>query len=343
MSISLERVTKRFGVTFGVEEVSVEIPSGSLTAILGPSGAGKSTLLKVIGGLLTPDAGRILIEGDDVTDVDPRHRNIGFCFQNYAPFRHMTVRKNVAYGLKVRRRPRAEIVARVDEMLALVRLSHLADRYPAQLSGGELQRMALARALAISPQVLLLDEPFGALDAQVRAELRSWIKDLHDRIHVTTILVTHDQSEAMEVADRLVLLNEGRVAQVGPPDELYERPASAFVHAFLGPSTVFEGTDVRPHDLEVTDESAGVPGVVTSTVSLGFEVRVTLLLDDGRSTWVQMSRFEFDTLRIAVGTRAGVRRRDGRVTRGSGHRPRTFGMPSEKVEPVANLAADALG
>jgi sulfate transport system ATP-binding protein len=303
-------VTKRFGVTFGIEDVTTEIPSGSLTAILGPSGAGKSTMLKLIGGLLRPDAGRIYIDDDDVTDLDPRHRNIGFCFQNYAPFRHMTVAKNVAYGLKVRRRPRAEIAARVGEMLELVRLSALANRYPAQLSGGELQRMALARALAIAPRVLLLDEPFGALDAQVRAELRTWIKELHERIHVTTVLVTHDQNEAMEVADRLIVLNQGRVEQAGTPTDLYDRPVSEFVLQFLGPSTSVGGVAVRPHDLVMVPAGEGTPATVTEISTLGFEIRVAIRLGSGESAWVQQSRAEFDAKPVTIGESIGIQRRD---------------------------------
>jgi len=314
VSISLEKVTKRFGVTFGVEDVTTVIPSGALTAILGPSGAGKSTLLKLIGGLVTPDEGRIFIDDDDVTDVDPRHRNIGFCFQNYAPFRHMTVAKNVAYGLKVRHRPRAEIAARVEEMLELVRLSALANRYPAQLSGGEMQRMALARALAISPRVLLLDEPFGALDAQVRAELRTWIKELHDRIHVTTVLVTHDQNEAMEVADSLIVLNEGHVEQTGTPTDLYDHPASEFVLQFLGPSTNVFGQAVRPHDLIIVTAGQGWPATVTEISTLGFEIRVAIVLENGDAAWLQQSRAEFDTHPVTIGQAIGVQRRDATVS-----------------------------
>jgi sulfate transport system ATP-binding protein len=307
-------VTKRFGVTFGVEDVTTLIPSGALTAILGPSGAGKSTLLKLIGGLVTPDQGRIFIDDDDVTDVDPRHRNIGFCFQNYAPFRHMTVAKNVAYGLKVRHRPRAEVAARVEEMLELVRLSALANRYPAQLSGGEMQRMALARALAISPRVLLLDEPFGALDAQVRAELRTWIKELHDRIHVTTVLVTHDQNEAMEVADSLIVLNEGRVEQTGTPTDLYDHPASEFVLQFLGPSTTVFGQAVRPHDLLIVPAGQGWPATVTEISTLGFEIRIAITLENGGAAWLQQSRAEFDAHPVTIGQAIGVQRRDATVS-----------------------------
>jgi sulfate transport system ATP-binding protein len=336
VSISLEKVTKRFGVTFGVEDVTTVIPSGALTAILGPSGAGKSTLLKLIGGLVTPDHGRIFIDDDDVTDVDPRHRNIGFCFQNYAPFRHMTVAKNVAYGLKVRHRPRGEIAARVEEMLDLVRLSALANRYPAQLSGGEMQRMALARALAISPRVLLLDEPFGALDAKVRAELRTWIKELHDRIHVTTVLVTHDQNEAMEVADSLIVLNEGHVEQTGTPTDLYDHPASEFVLQFLGPSTTVFGLAVRPHDLIIVPAGQGWPATVTEISTLGFEIRVAVLLQSGDPAWIQQSRAEFDAGSVTIGQSIGIRRRDATASP-VGTRvdsARTSGRPAADSEQV---------
>jgi sulfate transport system ATP-binding protein len=310
MSISLEHLTKRYGEHPVVDDVSAEIPSGSLTAILGPSGSGKSTLLKLIGGLEVPDLGRVIIEGDDVTDVDPRFRDIGFCFQHYAPFRHMTVAKNVAFGLKVRKRPKAEIRARVEELLVLVRLQDKAGRYPAQLSGGERQRMALARALAIEPRVLLLDEPFGALDAQVRSELRTWVKELHEEIHVTTILVTHDQDEAMEVADQLLIMHEGRIEQAGEPTDLYDQPVNSFVHGFLGPTTEFGGVAVRPHDLELFGPGpGGETGVVTGITALGFEVQVTVGFADAQSTWVQMSRNEFNSLGIAIGSEISVRPR----------------------------------
>lgn len=338
MSISLEQVTKRFGVTFGIEDVTAEIPSGSLTAILGPSGAGKSTMLKLIGGLLAPDSGRIYIDDDDVTDIDPRHRNIGFCFQNYAPFRHMTVAKNVAYGLRIRHRPRAEIAARVAEMLELVRLGDLANRYPAQLSGGEMQRMALARALAIAPRVLLLDEPFGALDAQVRSELRTWIKELHDRIHVTTVLVTHDQNEAMEVADTLIVLNQGRVEQAGTPTDLYDHPSSEFVLQFLGPSTTIDGVAVRPHDLVIMPDGEGMPATVTEISTLGFEIRVAVLLQSGNAAWIQQSRAEFDADAVTIGQSIGIRRRDATASP-VGTRLDPVGTPGG---PVADDSAQKL-
>ncbi len=310
MSISLNGLTKRYGSTTAVADVSAEIPHGSLTAILGPSGSGKSTLLKLISGLEEPDAGRVVIDGDDVTDVDPRHRDIGFCFQNYAPFRHMNVAKNVGFGLKVRKRSSAEINARVTELLALVKLEDKADRYPSQLSGGERQRMALARALAIEPRVLLLDEPFGALDAVVRQELRQWVKVLHEQIHVTTVLVTHDQQEAMEVADQLIVMRAGHVIQSGNPLALYESPSTDFVHEFLGPSTVFEGVVTRPHDLELVSVYDGtMKGRITSIVSLGFEAQVTVELDDRSTTWVQLSRNELSQMGLRVALLVGVRRR----------------------------------
>jgi sulfate transport system ATP-binding protein len=311
MSISLSHLTKRYGADTVVNDVNVEIPEGSLTAVLGPSGSGKSTLLKLIAGLESPDEGRVVIEGDDVTDVDPRHRDIGFCFQHYAPFRHMNVARNIGFGLRVRKQPKDVIDAKVTELIELVRLDGKAKSYPAQLSGGERQRMALARALAIEPRVLLLDEPFGALDAQVRTELRQWVKELHRQIKVTTILVTHDQDEAMEVADQLLIMHQGRIEQAGEPTELYERPATEFVHGFLGPTTTFKGAAVRPHDLELVATSVGaIEGNVQSIMELGFEVQVTVSLSDGSTPWVQMSRNEFRSLNVEVGSPVSIRERD---------------------------------
>jgi len=311
MSISLSHLTKRYGADTVVNDVNVEIPEGSLTAVLGPSGSGKSTLLKLIAGLESPDEGRVVIEGDDVTDVDPRHRNIGFCFQHYAPFRHMNVARNIGFGLRVRKQPKDVIDAKVAELIELVRLDGKAKSYPAQLSGGQRQRMALARALAIEPRVLLLDEPFGALDAQVRTELRQWVKELHRQIKVTTILVTHDQDEAMEVADQLLIMHDGRIEQAGEPTELYERPATEFVHGFLGPTTTFKGASVRPHDLELVASSVGaIEGNVQSIMELGFEVQVTVSLSDGSTPWVQMSRNEFRSLDVGVGSPVSIRERD---------------------------------
>jgi sulfate transport system ATP-binding protein len=302
MAITVHGVTKRYGTALAVDEVTLEIPDRSLTALLGPSGGGKSTLLRIIAGLETPDQGTVEMDGEDVTDVPVRKRGVGFCFQHYAPFRHLTVRRNVAFGLEVRRRPKPEIRDKVDELLDLVKLTHLADRYPNQLSGGQRQRMALARALAIEPKVLLLDEPFGALDAQVRQQLRRWLRDLHEKIAVTTVLVTHDQEEAMEVADRLVIINEGRLEQIGSPAEIYDRPANEFVLKFLGPATQLAGVWVRPHDLIVhrDGQGAGYRATVERITHLGFEVRIDLGLDNGETTWVQLSRGMADELGLEL-------------------------------------------
>src|SRR5436190_14874767 len=234
MAIEVHEVSKRFGDFVALESVSLTVEKGGLVALLGPSGSGKSTLLRVIAGLEPPDEGRVMMGGKDVTAVAPQYRGVGFVFQHYAPFKHMTVWDNVAFGLKIRKRPKSEIRSRVKELLALVQLEGLGNRYPAQLSGGQRQRMALARALAVEPEVLLLDEPFGALDARVRAELRAWLRRLHDETHTTTLFVTHDQEEALEVADRVVVMNHGRVEQVAGPRELYDQPTNEFVMSFVG-------------------------------------------------------------------------------------------------------------
>jgi sulfate/thiosulfate transport system ATP-binding protein len=308
MAIEAQSVTKRFGDFLAVDDVSMSVPTGSLTALLGPSGSGKSTLLRVISGLEQPDAGRVTIEGSDVTGLPPQRRGIGFVFQHYAAFKHMTVHKNVAFGLEIRRRPRAEIKARVEELLDLVQLTGLAKRYPAQLSGGQRQRMALARALAVEPTVLLLDEPFGALDARVRKELRAWLRRLHDEVHVTTVFVTHDQEEAMEIADQIVLMNQGRVEQTGTARDLYEQPANEFVMSFIGPVSHFGEELVRPHDIDVRREPNGSAerATVERVVHLGFEVRADLALDDGREVWVQMTRDEARQLDLREGTQVFV-------------------------------------
>jgi sulfate transport system ATP-binding protein len=302
VAISINGVSKRYGNALAVDDVTLEIPDGSLTALLGPSGGGKSTLLRIIAGLERPDNGTVFIDGNDVTDVPVRKRGVGFCFQHYAPFRHLTVRRNIAFGLDVRRLPKADIRQRVDSLLDLVKLAHLADRYPSQLSGGQRQRMALARALAIEPRVLLLDEPFGALDAQVRQQLRRWLRDLHEKIAVTTVLVTHDQEEAMEVADRLVIINEGHLEQLGSPAEIYDAPTNEFVLKFLGPATQLNGVWVRPHDLMIhrDGERDDHRATVERITHLGFEVRVDLQLDDGGATWVQLSRGAADELGLLV-------------------------------------------
>jgi sulfate/thiosulfate transport system ATP-binding protein len=309
MSILVRNATRRFGDFTALDDVSVEIPSGSLTALLGPSGSGKSTLLRVIAGLERPDAGSIEIDGRDATDLPPQRRGVGFVFQHYAAFKHMTVRENVAFGLKVARRPKAEVRARVEELLELVQLPGLADRYPAQLSGGQRQRMALARSLAVQPSVLLLDEPFGALDARVRQELRAWLRRLHDEVHVTTVFVTHDQEEAMEVADRIVVMNAGRIEQVGGPRDLYEHPANAFVMGFVGPVTRLGELFVRPHDIQVRRQPNGTTAeaMVERLVHLGFEVRADLLLGDGQRLQAQLSREDAEELELAKGQIVFVR------------------------------------
>src|SRR3954454_14179547 len=257
MAIEARNVTKRFGDFVALDDVSVDVESGSLTALLGPSGSGKSTLLRVIAGLEVADAGDVFISGKEATALAPQKRGVGFVFQHYAPFKHMTVWENVAFGMKIRRKPKAEIRVRVDELLELVQLGGLGSRYPAQLSGGQRQRMALARALAPDPEVLLLDEPFGALDARVRVELREWLLRLHDEMHVTTIFVTHDQEEAMQIADEIVLVNKGRVEQVAPPRQLYDEPANEFVMSFVGPVNRLDGGWVRPHDVALRHEPNG--------------------------------------------------------------------------------------
>jgi sulfate/thiosulfate transport system ATP-binding protein len=309
MSILVRNATRRFGNFTALDDVSVEIPSGSLTALLGPSGSGKSTLLRVVAGLERLDAGSVEIDGRDATDLPPQRRGVGFVFQHYAAFKHMTVRENVAFGLKVARRPKAEVRARVEELLELVQLPGLADRYPAQLSGGQRQRMALARSLAVQPSVLLLDEPFGALDARVRQELRAWLRRLHDEVHVTTVFVTHDQEEAMEVADRIVVMNAGRIEQVGGPRDLYEHPANAFVMGFVGPVTRLGELFVRPHDIQVRRQPNGTTAeaMVERLVHLGFEVRADLLLGDGQRLQAQLSREDAEQLELAKGQIVFVR------------------------------------
>jgi len=301
--IEARGITKRFGEFVALDDVSVDVPTGSLTALLGPSGSGKSTLLRVIAGLERPDGGTVLLDGEDVTARPPQKRGVGFVFQHYAAFKHMTVRENVAFGLKVRRRPRAEIAERVDELLELVQLKGLAKRYPAQLSGGQRQRMGLARALAVDPKVLLLDEPFGALDARVRKELRAWLRRLHDETHTTTVIVTHDQEEAMEVADRVVVMNAGHIEQAAPPRELYDSPANEFVMSFVGPVNRLGNTFIRPHDVELSLEPNGATqeAMVERLVHLGFEVRVELVRDDGEELSVQLTREQADALELAQG------------------------------------------
>jgi sulfate transport system ATP-binding protein len=315
MAIEARNVTKRFGDFVALDDVSIEVKSGSLTALLGPSGSGKSTLLRVIAGLEVADGGDVFISGKEATALAPQKRGVGFVFQHYAPFKHMTVWDNVAFGLQIRRRPKAEIAKRVDELLDLVQLAGLGRRYPAQLSGGQRQRMALARALAPEPEVLLLDEPFGALDARVRVELRSWLLRLHDEMHVTTIFVTHDQEEALELADSIVVMNKGRVEQIAPPRQLYDEPANEFVMSFVGPVNKLDDAWVRPHDVELGHEPNGSTreAQVERIVRLGFETRIELVRDDGERLYAQLTRDEADELELKVGDIVFVRTRKERT------------------------------
>lgn len=313
--ITVTGASKSYGSFAALDDVTLDIPAGTLTALLGPSGSGKSTLLRSIAGLEQLDGGQIVIGGRDVTGVAPQKRGIGFVFQHYAAFKHMTVRDNVAFGLTIRKRPKHEVARKVTDLLEIVGLDGFQHRYPAQLSGGQRQRMALARALAVDPEVLLLDEPFGALDAKVRADLRQWLRRLHDEVHVTTVLVTHDQEEALDVADRIAVLNKGRIEQVGDPVSLYDRPANDFVMSFLGSVARLGGQLVRPHDiaLDRSRERAraldarvgGSPGVIGAVVErvvrLGFEVRVELRADSGERFAAQVTRAEADELALVPG------------------------------------------
>jgi len=322
MSIEVRHLYKRFGSTVVCEDLSLDIPAGQLVALLGPSGSGKTTLLRIIAGLEVPDAGSVLFHGEDATDADVRERRVGFVFQHYALFSHMTIFENVAFGLRVRpkavRPDEAEIRKRVVGLLALVQLDYLADRYPHQLSGGQRQRIALARALAVEPKILLLDEPFGALDARVRKELRRWLRRLHDEMHVTSVFVTHDQEEAMEVADRIVVMNHGRIEQDGAPDEVYDHPASPFVLQFLGDVNLFrEGAAadartayVRPHELQVVAgaEAGSVPVTFAQALTVGPNTRLEFRRDDGEGyVDVEMPRAEWLALRDRLGLVPGAR------------------------------------
>lgn len=316
MSIDVAGVSKRFGDFVALDDVDLSIPTGQLTALLGPSGGGKTTLLRIIAGLESADTGSVVIEGTDTTGVPVQKRNVGFVFQHYAAFKHLSVRRNVAFGLEIRKRPKEEVEAKVDELLRLVHLEQFADRRPAQLSGGQRQRMALARALAIEPSVLLLDEPFGALDAKVRKELRDWLRRLHDEMHVTTVFVTHDQEEALEVADSIVVINDGRIEQVGTPDELYDEPASDFVLSFLGPVTSLGDHLVRPHDIEISryEQAAVVVGTITRWTRIGFEVRLEVTPEDARHAapvLVSLTRTDATALGLHEGDRVWLRRRPG--------------------------------
>jgi sulfate/thiosulfate transport system ATP-binding protein len=325
MSIKVENARKIFGDFVALDDVSIEVRDGSLTALLGPSGSGKSTLLRVIAGLEEPDAGRVLISGQDMTRVAVQDRHVGFCFQHYAAFKHMTVRGNVAFGLQIRKRPKKEIDERVHELLRLVQLEGFIDRYPSQLSGGQRQRMALARALAVEPKVLLLDEPFGALDARVRTELRQWLRRLHDEVHVTTIFVTHDQEEAMDVAEQIVVMNEGRVEQAGRPTDLYDHPETEFVMSFVGTANKIGDRLVRPHDVEISH----VPcegceeAMIDRIVHLGFEVRIEMTLAEDSPLIAQLTRAQVEELELADGQIVYVTPSRARVFDANGNHPRT--------------------
>ena len=309
MSISIQNVSKRFGDFVALDDVSLEVPTGSLVALLGPSGSGKSTLLRIVAGLERADGGAVHIADEDVTSTSPQERGIGFVFQHYAAFKHMTVFENVAFGLRIRRRRKAEIHARVHELLELVQLEGMAKRYPSQLSGGQRQRMGLARALAVEPKVLLLDEPFGALDARVRKELRVWLRRLHDETHTTTVIVTHDQEEAMEVAETVAVMNHGRIEQVAGPVDLYERPANQFVMEFVGAVNRLGDAFVRPHDLEVSLEPNGSTkeAMIVRLVNLGFDVRLELVRDDGEQLAAQLTRDQAEALELEPGQIVYVR------------------------------------
>ena len=320
-AITITGASKRYGDFAALDNVDFVVPDGSLTALLGPSGSGKSTLLRAIAGLDQPDTGTITIKGRDVTQVPPQRRGIGFVFQHYAAFKHLTVRDNVAFGLRIRKRPKAEIKEKVDNLLEVVGLAGFQTRYPNQLSGGQRQRMALARALAVDPEVLLLDEPFGALDAKVREDLRAWLRRLHDEVHVTTVLVTHDQAEALDVADRIAVLNKGRIEQVGSPTEVYDTPVNAFVMSFLGAVSSLNGTLVRPHDIRVgrnpemsiaesdTVKSTGVvKAVIDRVVVLGFEVRLELTNAATKAPFIaQITRGDAEALGLREGDTVYVR------------------------------------
>jgi sulfate transport system ATP-binding protein len=327
MSIAIRNLNKRFGATVVCDNLNLDIPSGELVALLGPSGSGKTSLLRIIAGLERPDSGSVHFHGADATFDDVRDRNVGFVFQHYALFGHMSIFENVAFGLRVRpkatRPSEAQIKQKVMELLKLVQLDWLADRYPHQLSGGQRQRIALARALAVEPKVLLLDEPFGALDAKVRKELRRWLRRLHDEMHITSVFVTHDQDEAMEVADRVVVMNQGRIEQDGTPDQVYDHPATPFVLQFLGDVNLFHGrfghapggnveasevSYVRPHELEIVAaaQEGALPVTLTQALTVGPQTRIEFKrLDDGSYVDVEMARSDYASLRARLGLRPG--------------------------------------
>ncbi|MCB0860118.1 MAG: sulfate ABC transporter ATP-binding protein [Solirubrobacterales bacterium] len=316
--IEVRDVNKDFGDFQALRDVNLIVPDGSMTALLGPSGSGKSTLLRTIAGLEVPTSGQVFIGGEDQARKPVRTRNVGFVFQHYAAFKHMTVFDNIAFGLKVRKKNRSEIEERVNELIDLVQLTGLAKRYPSQLSGGQRQRMALARALAVEPSVLLLDEPFGALDAKVRKDLRTWLRRLHDEVHVTTIFVTHDQEEAMDIAEQIVVMNGGRIEQTGSATDLYDQPANEFVMGFVGEVNSLGGRLVRPHDTEILPVRSpdSVEVEIDRVVRLGFSGRVEMLtVPDKQEVWAQLTRSELETLNLESGSTAYVRPRPDALTR----------------------------
>ncbi len=327
MSIEVDHISKRFGAFEALNDVSFRIESGELVALLGPSGSGKTTLLRIIAGLDQPDSGTVHLYDEDATRTSARDRHVGFVFQHYALFRHLTVFENIAFGLRVRpaaARPGEEqIRERVRKLLELIQLDWLGDRYPNQLSGGQRQRVALARALAVEPRVLLLDEPFGSLDAKVRKELRRWLRRLHDELHVASVFVTHDQEEALEVSDRVVIMNQGRIEQIGTPGEVYDSPATPFVYQFLGDVNLFHGRKdsagyVRPHELEVAPHAAGDSSAVAATILhigwIGPVVRLELQREDtGQTLEAEIPRDRYRQLDLKIGDRVDLTPRNLRV------------------------------
>ena len=354
MGIKVDNVSKRFGSFQALSPVDLEVKSGALTALLGPSGSGKSTLLRVIAGLEQPDTGSIYISARNATYQKVQERKVGFVFQHYALFKHLTIRKNIAFAMEIQKWPKDRVNHRVDKLLDLVHLKGLGDRYPSQLSGGQRQRVALARALAIEPQVLLLDEPFGALDAQVRKDLRDWLRRLHDEVHVTTVFVTHDQEEAMEIADELVVMNAGRIEQIGAPAEVYENPATPFVMRFIGAVNVLSVESMRsplyqslyqrvadakemflrPHDIEVYEAKVegSFPARITQILHLGWIVRVNLVLDDQQSVTAHISREHFEQLQLRLDQQAFLKPRQVRTFKAVPiHKPEAVHSPAWAV------------
>ena len=328
MGIRVAGVCKEFGSFRAVDNVSLNVDTGSLVALLGPSGSGKSTLLRLIAGLEEADAGRVWITGEEATTRSVQERQVGFVFQHFALFKHRTVRQNVGFGLELRGWKHEAIRRRVDELLELVQLQGFGNRYPSQLSGGQRQRVALARALAVQPRVLLLDEPFSALDAKVRKELRAWLRNLHDEMHVTTVIVTHDQEEAMEVADRIVVMNKGRIEQIGTPAEIYDQPASPFVMSFVGAVNVLPShvplaqkqmqqgeVFIRPHDLELHREpqEGSVPAVLRRLTHLGRDIQAELTLNSGEVVVAQLPRERIDCRELQAGDALHITSRDSRT------------------------------